>query len=44
MFVATTDDKVASRVALLAALYTHTGRKGEREREREKATKKTSLD
>ncbi len=44
MFVATADDKVASRIAPLAALCTHTGRKGEREREREKATQKTSLD
>ena len=44
MFVTTDGDKVASRVALLAALYTHTGRKGERERKREKATQKTSLD
>jgi hypothetical protein len=42
VFVATAGDKVASRVALLAALYTHTGRKGEREREREKATQKLS--
>ena len=36
MFVATAGDKLASRVAPLAALYTHTGRKGERERERER--------
>jgi hypothetical protein len=44
VFVATAGDKLASRVAPLAALYTHTGRKGERERKREKATQKTSLD
>jgi hypothetical protein len=36
VFVATAGDKVTSRVGLLAALYTHTGRKGERERERER--------
>jgi hypothetical protein len=38
VFVATAGDKVASRVALLAALYTHTGRKGEREREKKSNT------
>jgi hypothetical protein len=39
VFVATAGDKMASRVAQLAALYTHTGRKGQRgERERESNT------
>ena len=43
MFVATAGDKVATRVARLAASV-HAHREKRRERERKKATQKTSLD